>query len=64
MRRAWLAVLAALLPLAAATPAAAQRGVAGPIYERNIDALIEGAEPGALRMLIGASRSRSARTAG
>src|SRR3954449_793220 len=30
--------------LALAPPARAQRGVAGPVYERNIDALIEGAE--------------------
>lgn len=30
--------------LVAAPPARAQRGVAGPVYERNIDALIDGAE--------------------
>lgn len=34
----------ALLPLALPFEAAAQRGVAGPIYQRNLDALIEGAE--------------------
>ncbi len=38
-------LLLAILALhACAVPARAQRGVAGPVYERNIDALIEGAE--------------------
>jgi high affinity Mn2+ porin len=50
LRHAWLAALAALAPLLAAAPAAAQRGVAGPIYERNIDALIEGAEQALARL--------------
>lgn len=36
--------LTLLLLLAGAMPARAQRGVAAPIYERNLDALIEGAE--------------------
>ncbi|RAI58664.1 carbohydrate porin [Roseicella frigidaeris] len=42
--------MAALLCLLGVPEAAAQRGVAGPIYERNIDALIEGAEQGLARL--------------
>jgi high affinity Mn2+ porin len=43
-RRLALAALALLPALLAATPAHAQRGVAAPIYQSNIDSLIEGAE--------------------
>jgi high affinity Mn2+ porin len=50
LRHAWLAAIVALPPLVAAMPAAAQRGVAGPIQNRNIDALIEGAEEALARL--------------
>lgn len=49
-RRLVVSALAALVPCLCAGPAAAQRGVAGPIYERNINDYIPGAE-GWLRRL-------------